>query len=213
VAGDTKVVESGSGDGLFINTTGIGSAMADPAPSPSRIRPGDTVLVSGPIGRHGITILAAREELGLAVDVLSDTAPLAALVEKLLDEAGPGVHALRDPTRGGVAGVLNELATASSTGILLKEGTLPVPAPVEATCELLGLDPLYVANEGILVAVVDPGAADVALSALRGHPLGAEAAAVGTVVAEAPGLVRLRTGLGGTRIVDLLPGDQLPRIC
>ena len=213
VAGDTKVVEAGKADGMFIITTGLGSLTPGFRPSPSRIRPGDAVLVSGPLGRHGITILSARKELGLELDLESDTAPLHGLVAVLRKAVGKGVHALRDPTRGGLASALNEMASASATGMLLEDGTLPIPGPVEGACELLGLDPLYVANEGILVAVVAEETAEAALSALRSHPLGSEAVRVGRATAEHPGLVFLRTALGGTRVVDLLPGDQLPRIC
>ena len=213
VAGDTKVVEGGKADGMFINTTGLGTLAPGIRPTPARIEPGDAVLVSGPLGCHGITILAAREELDLEVELESDTAPLHDLVRTLREAVGNGVRALRDPTRGGLASTLNEMAAASRTGILLWDGTLPIPAPVEGACELLGLDPLYVANEGVLVAVVAPEAAEAALDALRSHPLGRHAAVVGVTTREHPGLVTLKTALGGSRIVDLLPGDQLPRIC
>ncbi len=213
VTGDTKVVERGKADGVFINTTGVGEI--DPAfvPAPDRARVGDAVLVSGPIGRHGIAVMTVREGLAFEAEVESDTANLSPLVEALRDAAGPAVHVLRDPTRGGMASALNEVARASSVGILLDEAAIPIPGPVTAACEMLGFDPLYVANEGIMVAVVDRGSADHVLATLRAHPLGADAAIVGRVVSEHPRLVALRTAIGGTRVVDMLPGDQLPRIC
>lgn len=213
VTGDTKVVERGKADGLFINTTGFGRLDDSFAPSPSRARPGDSVLVSGPIGRHGIAILSMRAELGFEVEVASDTADLCPLVERLREACGPSVHVLRDPTRGGVASALNEIAASAGVGVVLEEGSLPVPGPVQGACEMLGLDPLYVANEGILVAIVEETAADAALAALRGHPLGVESRRIGQITARRSGLVLLNTALGGTRVVDMLPGDQLPRIC
>jgi hydrogenase expression/formation protein HypE len=212
-AGDTKVVEVGKADGLFINTTGVGTVERGVRPSPLRIRPGDAVLLSGPMGCHGIAILAARGELAMEVELESDTAPLHELVDSLLDQLGSAVHALRDPTRGGVASALNEMAVTSRTEIVLRDDALPVPPAVEGACELLGLDPLYVANEGILVAIVSPDRTDDALAVLRRHPLGRGAVQVGMVTGNHPGLVTLRTSLGGHRVVDLLSGDQLPRIC
>jgi len=213
VAGDTKVVERGKADGMFICTTGIGAV--DPAfrPGPERARPGDVVLVSGPIGRHGMAIMAVREGLAFEAAIESDTACLVPLVAALRQAAGCGVHVLRDPTRGGVASAVNEIAAASRVGIELDQPALPIPGPVEAACEMLGLDPLYVANEGILLAVVAVERADAALSALRSHPLGAGAARIGTVVDVHHRMVVMRTAIGGMRVVDLLPGDQLPRIC
>jgi hydrogenase expression/formation protein HypE len=213
VAGDTKVVERGKADGMFITTTGIGELREGFRPGPYRARPGDAVLVSGPLGRHGMAVMAAREGLDFQVEIQSDTAPLLGLVEALREAVGEAVHVLRDPTRGGLASALNEIAQASGVGVVLEDGVIPIPGPVAAACEVLGLDPLYVANEGVLVAFVAEEAADGALEALRVDPLGREAARVGTVTADHPGLVVLRTGVGGTRIVDLLPGDQLPRIC
>ena len=212
VAGDTKVVERGKADGLYINTTGVG--VIDPAfrPSPARALPGDVVIVSGPIARHGMAIMAAREGLSFESAITSDSAALAPLVEALR-AAAIDVHVLRDPTRGGVASALNEIAAASSVGIEIDEGTLPVPGDVRAACEMLGLDPLYVANEGVMVAFVPEAQSAAALAALRAHPLGAEAVCIGRVLAAHSRLVALRTLLGGTRVVDLLPGDQLPRIC
>ncbi|MDP1889365.1 MAG: hydrogenase expression/formation protein HypE [Gemmatimonadaceae bacterium] len=212
VAGDTKVVERGKADGLFINTTGVGAM--DPAfrPAPARAQAGDAILVSAPIARHGMAIMAAREGLSFQSDITSDSACLAPLVDALRC-LGLDVHVLRDATRGGVASALNEIALASGVGIEIDEAAIPVPRDVRAACEMLGLDPLYVANEGVMVAFVAPGQADAALRALRSHPLGADAVLLGRVVAAHPRLVALRTALGGTRVVDLLPGDQLPRIC
>ncbi|MFN9350151.1 MAG: hydrogenase expression/formation protein HypE [Gemmatimonadota bacterium] len=213
VAGDTKVVERGKGDGIFINTTGIGMRRAGWAPAPDRIRPGDVVIASGPIGRHGTAILAARDDLGLVTTVTSDTAALWPLVDALHGACGDAVRALRDPTRGGVASTTNELAKSSGVGFRLDEASVPVPPDVRAACEMLRLVPMYVANEWVLVAVVAPEAAAAALAALRSHPLGAQAARIGAAIADHPGMVTMRTHVGGTRVVDMLPGDQLPRIC
>jgi hydrogenase expression/formation protein HypE len=212
VTGDTKVVDRGKADGLYINTTGIGFLTDGFRPSPELARPGDSILVSGPLARHGMAIMAAREGLAFEADIESDTASLVPLVASLRDSVGAAVRCLRDATRGGLASALNEIAGASAVGVELEAG-LPVPPAVEAACEMLGLDPLYVANEGVLVAFVEPDAEDRALAALRAHPVGASAAKVGRVVEGHPGMVVLRTGLGGTRVVDMLPGDQLPRIC
>jgi len=213
ITGDTKVVERGKADGLYLNTTGIG--LLDPAfqPSPDRARPGDVIIVSGPLGRHGMAIMAVREGLAFESTIESDSANLSPLVERLRIAAGAGVAVLRDPTRGGLASALNEIAQASGVGMMLEESALPVPGDVAAACEMLGLDPLYVANEGVLVAIVGADQASAALAALRGHPLGGEATILGRVVADHPGYVVLRTLVGGTRVVDMLPGDQLPRIC
>jgi hydrogenase expression/formation protein HypE len=213
VAGDTKVVEHGKGDGLFINTTGLGLANSEFRPAPNRARPGDAILVSGPIGVHGITILSTREGLGFEADLASDTACLYPLVQLLRRAVRDEVSTLRDPTRGGVASTLNEIAGASDVGIEIEESGLPIPVAVAGACEMLGLDPLYVANEGIFVAFVPAHHAEQALEAMRAHPLGANARRIGRVVDDHPGLVVMRTGLGGTRVVDMLPGDQLPRIC
>jgi hydrogenase expression/formation protein HypE len=213
VTGDTKVVERGKADGVFINTTGVGRVEPVFAPAPERARPGDAVLVSGPLGRHGIAIMSVREGMAFDTELRSDTANLFPLVSELKEAVGDAVHALRDPTRGGVASALNEIAGAAGVGILLNEEALPVPGPVAAACEMLGFDPLYVANEGLLVAMVESAQAGEALRALQAHPLGARAAQIGKVVADHPGMVALETGLGGTRVVDMLPGDQLPRIC
>jgi hydrogenase expression/formation protein HypE len=213
ITGDTKVVERGKADGAFINTTGIGEVDPSFAPAPGRASPGNAVLISGPIGRHGIAVMAVREGLTFEVEVESDTANLHPLVSGLRDAVGDAVRVLRDPTRGGVASALNEIAGAAQVGITLEEPTLPVPGPVQAACEMLGFDPLYVANEGILLAIVEGDAAESALAALRSHPLGASGALIGRVVDSHPGVVALRTAIGGTRVVDMLPGDQLPRIC
>ncbi|MBV8979483.1 MAG: hydrogenase expression/formation protein HypE [Acidimicrobiia bacterium] len=212
VTGDTKVVERGKGDGCYINTAGVGVVERSVDLGAGKAQAGDAVVVSGPIGEHGITVMLARGELEIEADVQSDTAPLHALVDSLLD-AAPGVHCLRDATRGGVATVLNEIATASHIAIALEEDRVPVRPAVSGACELLGLDPLYVACEGRFVAVVDGAQADAAVDALRAHPLGESAAVVGRVNADPEGLVLLRTAFGGTRIVDMLVGDPLPRIC
>ncbi len=213
VTGDTKVVERGKADGMFINTTGIGVADKTFRPSPDQTRPGDAILVSGPIGRHGIAVMAARNGIAFETELESDSAALSPLVRALRESLGPAAHTLRDPTRGGLASAFNEIAVAAGVGIQLDEDVLPIPGPVAAACEMLGFDPLYVANEGILVAVVDGDATDRALAALRSHPLGAHAAKIGMVVDRHPGIVALRTLIGGNRVVDMLPGDQLPRIC
>ncbi|HEY3286325.1 MAG TPA: hydrogenase expression/formation protein HypE [Gemmatimonadaceae bacterium] len=212
VAGDTKVVDRGKADGLYINTTGIG--VLDPTfrPAPARAEGGDAILVSGAIARHGMAIMAAREGLAFESAITSDTASLAPLVDALRPLGGD-VHVLRDPTRGGVASTLNEIAVSSNVGIEIDETALPVPGDVRAACEMLGLDPLYVANEGVMVVFVAEAQAEAALRALRSHPVGADAVRIGRVVTAHPRIVALRTPLGGTRVVDLLPGDQLPRIC
>lgn len=213
VAGDTKVVERGRADGLYVNTTGVG--ILDPRfrPRPDGVKPGDVLLISGPIAQHGMAIMSAREGLEFEAQIESDCASLVPLVQLLRERVGDSVHAMRDPTRGGVASALNELATASNVGVLLDERSVHVPAPAAAACEMLGLDPLYVANEGVLLAFVDPAAAADALQALRSHPLGAWAGVAGEATATRPGLVVLRTRIGSHRVVDMLPGDQLPRIC
>ena len=213
VTGDTKVVDRGMADGMFINTTGVG--LLDPRfrPVPEQVRPGDAVLVSGPLGRHGRAVMAVREGWAFEAQIESDTASLVPLVEALRAEVGAGVHALRDPTRGGLASTLNEVAAASGVGIELDETSLPIPGPVQGACELLGLDPLYVANEGLLVAVVRGEDAGRVQEILGEHPQGREVAVIGRVTADHRGMVAIRTPLGGTRVVDLLPGDQLPRIC
>jgi hydrogenase expression/formation protein HypE len=212
VTGDTKVVERGKADGCFITTAGVG-VIEHPGPlGVATAQPGDVVLVSGPIGDHGVTIMLARGELDIEAAVESDTAPLNGLVADLL-AAAPGVRALRDATRGGVATILNEIARAAGVSVVVSEDKIPVRPQVRGAAELLGIDPMYVACEGRLVAVVAGEQADAALAALRAHPLGDQAAIIGQVAAEPPGIVLLKTAFGGTRIVDLLVGDPLPRIC
>jgi len=212
VTGDTKVVERGKADGCYISTAGVGLVGPDVTIGVATARPTDAILVSGPIGDHGVTIMLARGELDIEADLSSDTAPLNGLVAALL--AGtPGVRALRDATRGGVATILNEIARAADVGVVVSEDAIPVRDVVRGAAELLGIDPMYVACEGRMVVVVDGAEADAALAALRAHPAGAQAAVIGHVVAEPPGIVQLKTAFGGTRIVDLLVGDPLPRIC
>lgn len=213
VTGDTKVVERGKADGLYINTTGVGALRDDRTLSAGAIRPGDRVLVSGPIGDHGTTVMLARGDLELESDIESDTAPLHGLVRRLLDAAPVGVRALRDATRGGIATVLVEMALSSDRCMVLDEDAVPVRRAVRGACEILGLDPLYVANEGRLAAIVAPDAVDEALAALRSDPLGAGAAVIGEVREEPEGMLFLRTVSGGTRVIDMLAGGQLPRIC
>jgi hydrogenase expression/formation protein HypE len=212
VTGDTKVVERGKADGCYINTAGVGVIERDITLGVAQARPGDAILVSGPIGDHGVTIMLARGELDIEADIVSDTAPLNDLVRSLLSQV-TGVRALRDATRGGVATILNEIATAAQAGIVVNEDAIPVRPVVRGASELLGIDPMYVACEGRMVVVVDGAQAEPALAALRAHPQGAEAAIIGRVTAEPPGIVQLKTAFGGTRIVDLLVGDPLPRIC
>jgi hydrogenase expression/formation protein HypE len=213
VAGDTKVVERGKADGIFITTTGIGVFDTEFRTSPTRAAPGDAVLITGPMGAHGMTIMSAREGLGFETELISDTASVFPLVRQLRQAIGTGLHVMRDPTRGGVASTLNEIAQASGVGIELLEESLPIDPTVAAACEILGLDPLYVANEGIFVAFVPQSLANDALTTLREHPLGARSGVIGRVVEDNAGSVWMRTAIGGSRIVDLLPGDQLPRIC
>ncbi len=212
VTGDTKVVDTGAADGLYITTAGVGVVPADRRLGADLVRPGDVVLVSGTLGDHGVAVMLARGDLDLEADISSDTAPLGALVEALL-AAAPGTRWLRDPTRGGVGTVCNELAAEADVAVVLQEASLPLRRPVLGACDLLGIDPLYVANEGKLIAVVPAEQAQDALAALRGHPLGADAAVIGRIAAEPERIVLLETSFGGTRIVDMLVGDPLPRIC
>ncbi|MBV7672637.1 hydrogenase expression/formation protein HypE [Streptomyces halstedii] len=212
VTGDTKVVDSASGDGVYLNTSGIGLVPDGVDIGPRRARPGDAVLVSGDIGVHGVAVMSCREGLEFGTAVESDTAPLHGVVADMI-ATGADLRVLRDPTRGGVSASLNEIARASSVGIDLVERALPVPVAVRDACSLLGLDPLQVANEGKLIAIVPSGSADQVLAALRAHPLGRSACRIGTCVPEHPGMVVARTGLGGSRVVGLPIGEQLPRIC
>lgn len=210
--GDTKVVESGHGDGIYVNTAGIGLIPAGVDLRPQRVVPGDVVIVSGAIGAHGVAVMSVREGLEFEAEIESDTAPLGGLVAAML-AVTPDLHVLRDPTRGGLAASLNEIAAAARVGVVVRERAVPVPPAVANACSVLGLDPMYVANEGKLVAFVPPEHADAVLAAMRAHPLGAGAVVIGEAVADHPGTVVARTGLGGTRVVDLPIGEQLPRIC
>ncbi len=212
IAGDTKVVEREKGDGVYINTSGIGVLERELQLSPALVRPGDKILVSGTLGDHGMAVMVARGNLELEAELESDTAPLAGLVAALLD-ATDGVRCLRDLTRGGLATVLNEIALAADVGIVIDEAKLPVRPEVSGACEILGIDPLYVANEGKLMAIVAPEAAAAAFAALASHELGIDTELVGEVRDEPPGLVLLETAFGGRRVVDMLVGDPLPRIC
>lgn len=212
VTGDTKVVDSGSGDGIYINTAGIGVIPDGIDIGPTRARIGDAVLISGDIGVHGIAVMSCREGIEFGTSIESDTAPLHSLVADIL-ATGADVKVLRDPTRGGVSATLNEIAKASGVGIEVVERDLPIPPEVRDACGLLGLDPLQVANEGKLVAIVPADRADEVLAAMRSHPLGVRACRIGTCVPEHPRMVVARTGLGGTRVIDLPIGEQLPRIC
>jgi hydrogenase expression/formation protein HypE len=212
IAGDTKVVERGKGDGVFITTTGLGVVPDGILISGNRARPGDAILLSGSIGDHGVAILSKREHLGFDTEIQSDSAALHELVAAMV-AAVPEIHCLRDPTRGGLATTLNELAHQSQVGIQIRESAIPVRPAVAAACELLGLDPLYVANEGKLIAICPADAATRLLAVMHAHPLGKAAAIIGEVVEDPLRLVQMETRLGGSRIVDWLAGEQLPRIC
>jgi hydrogenase expression/formation protein HypE len=212
VTGDTKVVGRGKGDGIFINTTGIGIVRAGITIDPGSATPGDKVIVSGEIATHGMAIMAVRDGLDFETEICSDTASLHGLVERVL-EACPDVRVLRDPTRGGVASALNEIAEQSGVGIVLDETSIPVAETVRGACEILGLDPLYVANEGKMIAIVPSARAEAVVETMRSHPLGERAVVIGEVVNEHSGTVNLKTSVGGERVVDMLSGDQLPRIC
>ncbi len=213
VTGDTKVVGKGQGDGVYINTSGIGLIADGIDIGPTRAQPGDVVIVSGTIGDHGVAVMSVREGLEFETALESDTAPLWGLVEAMLVVDVRAIHVLRDPTRGGLGVTLNEIAHASGVGVELNERAIPVKPAVRSACEMLGLDPLYVANEGKLIAIVAPDKAEAMLAAMRSHEYGREAAIVGKVVAGHRGLVTARTGIGGTRIVDVPAGELLPRIC
>lgn len=212
VTGDTKVVEKGKGDGVFITTTGIGIVSPGIELTPQRIRPGDTILVSGTLGDHGVAIMSKRENLTFDTTIESDTATLHTLTAAML-EAVPAIRTLRDPTRGGLAAVLNEFALAAGCGMLIHEKTIPIRPAVAAACELLGLDPLYVANEGKLVAICPAEDAERLLAAMRAHPQGRDAAIIGVAIEDANNFVQMETVFGGRRMVDWLTGEQLPRIC
>jgi len=212
VTGDTKVVEQGKGDGVFITTTGVGVVADGVRVSGDRARVGDSILVSGTLGDHGVAIMSLRESLGFDTVIESDTAALHGLVEAIL-AAEPDVHVLRDPTRGGLATTLNEIARQSGVGMVIDEEALPVREQVAAACEFLGLDPLYVANEGKLVCICAPEAAEKVLAAMRAHPLGGDAVVIGSVEEDPHHFVQMQTAFGGRRIVDWLTGEQLPRIC
>jgi hydrogenase expression/formation protein HypE len=212
VAADTKVVERGKADRIFINTAGVGIIAPGVDIAGQNAKPGDFVLINGPVGDHGIAVLSTREGLSFQTEIQSDSAPLNKLVSDML-EVSRNIHVLRDPTRGGVATALNEVANQSAVGIELEESSLPVRPEVNAACEMLGLDPLYVANEGKVLVVVAPEDADQVLHKMRQHPLGRDSCIIGRVVSEHPGRVVLHTGIGGRRIVDMLSGEQLPRIC
>ncbi len=212
VTGDTKVVDRGKGDGVFINTTGIGLVREGVTIRPDRAAPGDVVILNGPIGQHGMAIMSVREGLEFSTQIKSDTAPLNGLVEVML-ESCPDIHVLRDPTRGGVASASNEIAKAARVGIVLEETAIPIPDEVRGACEILGFDPLYVANEGKLIAFVPPADAERVLVAMRNHPAGKSSVIIGNVVADHPGTVVMKTAIGGSRVVDMLSGEQLPRIC
>jgi hydrogenase expression/formation protein HypE len=213
VTGDTKVVERGHGDGCYINTTGVGLLRAGISVGPHRAEPGDAILVSGTIGDHGMAIMSVREGLEFESQIRSDCAALNGLIENVLAAAGSAVHAMRDPTRGGLASTLNEIAQSSGVGMALDERAIPVRPDVRSACELLGLDPVYVANEGKAVFIVAPESAEVVLSALQAHPLGRDAARIGTVTAQHPRMLVARTAMGANRVIAIPVGEQLPRIC
>jgi hydrogenase expression/formation protein HypE len=212
VAGDTKVVDKGKADRIFINTAGVGLVPDGVKITASGVLPGDRIIISGTIGDHGMAVMSKREGLGFESSIVSDSAPLNTLVKDML-AAYPGIHAMRDPTRGGLASTLIEFAEASGVGIVLEEKSIPVNDPVRGACELLGLDPMYVANEGKLVAAVPPEHADAVLAAMKNNPYGKGSVIIGEAVATPPGKVLIKTLIGGTRIVDMLAGEQLPRIC
>lgn len=213
VTGDTKVVEKGHGDGIFIATTGVGCKLPHARVSGRNARAGDAVLVSGTMGDHGITILSHREGLSFGVDLVSDCAPLNVMCQRLIERFGEKIHVLRDPTRGGLATTLNEIASQSSVGIVLQEDDIPIRDSVTSACEFLGLDPLYIANEGKLIVICEADVADEALAVMQSSPHGGGAARVGTVTAGPAGVVQMQTSIGGMRLVDWLNSDPLPRIC
>jgi hydrogenase expression/formation protein HypE len=213
VTGDTKVVERGKADGVFISTACVGMVPAGLDLSGDKARPGDVILLSGSIGDHGVAVMSKRENLSFDTEAVSDTAALHELVAVMVEAAGASIRLMRDPTRGGLAATLNEIAQQSRVGVRIEEAAIPVAAQVAAACELLGLDPLFVANEGKLAAVVAPEAADALLTAMRAHPLGRQAARIGAIVADDHRFVQMTTRFGGERVIDWLSGEQLPRIC
>lgn len=213
ITGDTKVVEKGKGDKIFINTSGIGVVHTNASIQLSRIQPSDTIIVSGQLARHGIAIMSQRKGLEFETDVLSDTSNLNFTVEKLLNSFGEKIHFLRDATRGGLASVLNEIAKDGNLGVEIKQKNIPIAPQVEGACEMLGLDPLYVANEGVFIAIVSNDIAEAALELLRQDENGTDAAIIGNITAEHVGQVLLQSAIGGRRVVNMLPGEQLPRIC
>jgi hydrogenase expression/formation protein HypE len=212
VTGDTKVVDRGKADKIFINTSGIGTVPVGVDIHPTRARVGDKIIISGPIAIHGIAIMSVREGLEFETEIASDAAPLHTLVDAMTTTE-IDIHVLRDPTRGGVTSALTEIAQAAKVGMLLDEAWIPISEEVKGACEILGLDPLYVANEGKLLAIVNARDVDHVLSAMKSHPLGQQAAVIGEVTSDHPGLVMMKTRIGGTRVVDMLSGEQLPRIC
>lgn len=212
IAGDTKVVEKGSGDGIFITTAGVGWLPDGIDIHGANAKPGDSIIISGTLGDHGIAVLAARGELGFQTAIQSDMAPLNHLIQTTL-QAAPHTHVLRDPTRGGLATTLNEIACQSQVGMLLEEDQLPIKNSVRSACEMLGFDPLYVANEGKVIVIVPENETQAALAALRTHPYGVDAQVIGKVLPDNPGRVMLKTAIGGTRLLDMLSGEMLPRIC
>jgi len=212
VTGDTKVVDRGKGDQIFINTSGIGAIPDGVNIAPCNARPGDKIIINGPVAQHGMAIMSVRDGLEFETQITSDTAALNGLVEAMFT-ASTDIHVLRDPTRGGVTSALNEIAQSACVGIRLEESRIPISEQVKAACEILGLDPLYVANEGKLLAFVPPEQSDLVLAAMRSHPFGRDAAMIGEVVNDMPGFVTMKTKVGGERVVEMLAGEQLPRIC
>ena len=212
VTGDTKVVDRGKGDKVFITTSGVGLVPSGIEINPAQARPGDSIVINGAIARHGIAIMSVREGLQFEATIESDTAPLNGLVDAML-AACNGIHVMRDPTRGGVASVLNEIAGAANVGMIIDEEAIPVDDAVRGACEILGFDPLYVANEGKLLAFVPPDATNAVLAAMRAHPFGKDSRVIGSVTADHPKVVVMKTSIGGNRVVDMLSGEQLPRIC